>query len=331
MSYLKADQLMQLATLISSRHRGVTLDAVREEFGVSHRTAQRMMRAIEQQFPEVQTSTDEEGHKRWRIEEVNFKDMITVKAEELAALELGIKHLKRDGLHHESNELEKLKDKIKSLIPRAKLRIEADHDAILEAQGFIARPGPRPKMDQDVYITLVEAIKSCRYVSFSYKSVGDKSKKTRYVAPYGFLSGIRRYLIAHDPKDKRGSVLKTYRVDVIENVKVADEYFTRPNDFDLQAFADQAFGVFQRDGTQEDIVWRFIPEAAPHAAGYLFHPSQTEEYLEDGSLIIRFRAAGLLEMAWHLYTWGNKVEVIKPISLKVMVENYKRSDFPAMP
>ena len=331
MSYLKADQLMQLATLMSSRHRGVTLDQVKEEFDVSHRTAQRMMRAIEQQFPEVQTSNDEQGHKRWRIGEITFKDLITVKAEELAALELGIKHLQRDGLKLESRELEILRDKIKALIPRAKLRIEADHDAILEAQGFVARPGPRPKMDQDVYVALIEAIKSCRFVTFSYKSVSDKSMKQRYVAPYGFLSGIRRYLIAYDPKDKRGSVLKTYRVDVIENVKVSEEYFTRPKDFDLQAFADQAFGVFQRDGTQEDIVWRFIPEAAPHAAGYLFHPSQTEEYLPDGSLIIRFRATGLLEMAWHLYTWGDKVEVIEPKVLRDMISKHKRSDFPAMP
>ena len=331
MSYLKADQLMQLATLMSSRHRGVTLDQVKEEFDVSHRTAQRMMRAIEQQFPEVQTSNDEQGHKRWRIGEITFKDLITVKAEELAALELGIKHLQRDGLKLESRELEILRDKIKALIPRAKLRIEADHDAILEAQGFVARPGPRPKMDQDVYVALIEAIKSCRFVTFSYKSVSDKSMKQRYVAPYGFLSGIRRYLIAYDPKDKRGSVLKTYRVDVIENVKVSEEYFTRPKDFDLQAFADQAFGVFQRDGTQEDVVWRFIPEAAPHAAGYLFHPSQTEEYLPDGSLIIRFRATGLLEMAWHLYTWGDKVEVVEPKALRDMISKHKRSDFPAMP
>jgi len=109
MSYLKADQLMQLATLMSSRHRGVTLDQVKEEFEVSHRTAQRMMRAIEQQFPEVQTSNDEEGHKRWRIGEIIFKDLITVKAEELAALELGIKHLQRDGLKLESRELEILR------------------------------------------------------------------------------------------------------------------------------------------------------------------------------------------------------------------------------
>jgi len=331
MAYHKADQLMQLATLVSSKHRGVTLDDVREEFRVSHRTAQRMMRALEQQFPEIITKTDTEGRKRWRFDKIAFKDLMSVRAEELAALEIGIKHLARNGFAPESHELEKLRDKIKDLIPRARLRLEADHDAILEAQGFVARPGPRPKMDYDIYALLIEAIKSCRYVTFTYKSVADKTVKQRYVAPYGFLSGIRRYLVAYDPKDKRGPVLKTYRADGIANVKVADEYFTRPQDFDLQTFADQAFGVFQRDGTQEEIVWRFIPEAAPHAAGYLFHPSQTEEYLPDGSLIIRFRAAGLLEMAWHLYTWGDKVEVIEPKTLKDMITKYKRSDFPAMP
>lgn len=34
MAYHKADQLMQLATLVSSKHLGMTLDDVREEFGV---------------------------------------------------------------------------------------------------------------------------------------------------------------------------------------------------------------------------------------------------------------------------------------------------------
>ncbi len=32
----------------------------------------------------------------------------------------------------------------------------------------------------------------------------------------------------------------------------------------------------------------------------------------DGSLLVRFEAAGHLEMAWHLYAWGDAVEVVKP-------------------
>src|SRR3546814_7609645 len=46
-----------------------------------------------------------------------------------------------------------------------------------------------------------------------------------------------------------------------------------------------------------EIVWRFLPEAASRAAEFQFHPNQSAEYRDDGSLIVRFKAAGWLEMA----------------------------------
>lgn len=52
---------------------------------------------------------------------------------------------------------------------------------------------------------------------------------------------------------------------------------------------------------------------------------------DDGSLIVRFNAAGWLEMAWHLYQWGDKVEVIAPDRLRALVEGYQRPDFEALP
>ena len=51
----------------------------------------------------------------------------------------------------------------------------------------------------------------------------------------------------------------------------------------------------------------------------------------DGSLTVRFRAAGHLEMAWHLYQWGEAVEVLAPERLRVMVEGHRRRDFDALP
>nr|WP_245487150.1 WYL domain-containing protein [Rhizobium acidisoli] len=53
-------------------------------------------------------------------------------------------------------------------------------------------------------------------------------------------------------------------------------------------------------------IWRFAPEAASRAAEFRFHPSQVLESRDDGSLIVRFHAAGWLEMTWHLYQWGDK-------------------------
>jgi predicted DNA-binding transcriptional regulator YafY len=51
----------------------------------------------------------------------------------------------------------------------------------------------------------------------------------------------------------------------------------------------------------------------------------------DGSLLVRFRASGHLEMAWHLYTWGDSVQVIAPDRLRDMVEGHRRGDFTALP
>ena len=55
-----------------------------------------------------------------------------------------------------------------------------------------------------------------------------------------------------------------------------------------------------------EVVWHFTPEAAVRAAESRFHPTQTLEHEDDGSLIVRFHAAGWLEMAWFLHQWGRR-------------------------
>ena len=60
------------------------------------------------------------------------------------------------------------------------------------------------------------------------------------------------------------------------------------------------------------MIWKFDPEAAKDARHFRFHPTQNMEELEDGSLLVRFRAGGKLEMCWHLFTWGEHVEVVEP-------------------
>jgi predicted DNA-binding transcriptional regulator YafY len=52
---------------------------------------------------------------------------------------------------------------------------------------------------------------------------------------------------------------------------------------------------------------------------------------DDGSLIVRFHAAGWLEMAWFLYQWGDKVEVLAPEGLRDYVHPWRRSDLDGMP
>jgi predicted DNA-binding transcriptional regulator YafY len=69
----------------------------------------------------------------------------------------------------------------------------------------------------------------------------------------------------------------------------------------------------------EDIVLRFDPSAAPDARTYLFHPTHTMIDEADGSLTVRFRAAGLLQIAHHLMTWGSTVAILAPDRLKALM------------
>ena len=68
-----------------------------------------------------------------------------------------------------------------------------------------------------------------------------------------------------------------------------------------------------------DVVWKFTRKAAVDAREFVFHPTQVMEPQPDGSLIVRFRAGGLQEMAWHLFTWGDHVEVVKPKRLSTVL------------
>jgi predicted DNA-binding transcriptional regulator YafY len=331
LSFAKADQLMELAAMVAAQRTGVTLDEITERFGCSYRTAQRMVVALEGAFPDASARMDEDGKKRWRMEGGHLRDLMSLAPEELAALDLAITQLAQGGLSIEAGALKRLKDKVLTLVPRkSKARIETDHEALLEAQGVIARPGPRPKADEKVTSIVIEAIKAGSVIEMDYRSHTDKESRTRRMMPYGLLYGARRYLVGKPVDDPDGPV-RTYRLDAILRAGLVPERFERPATFDLQAFANRAFGVYQNDSEYGEVCWRFAPEAADHARGYLFHPDQTLEERPDGSLLVRFEASGYLEMCWHLYSWGDKVEVLAPESLLFMTREYRRGDFAALP
>ena len=99
-------------------------------------------------------------------------------------------------------------------------------------------------------------------------------------------------------------------MDRIHTAEALDESFAFASGFSLEDYAAQAFGVYQDPAQYGEVIWRFAPEVAARAAEFRFQPTQVLELQDDGSLIVKFDAAGRLEMAWHLYQSGNKVDVV---------------------
>lgn len=67
MSYYKAQELLRLASISASRHRGVSVKDIVEEFRVNERTAQRMLFALQEVFPSLAYKADSDRRRWWKL------------------------------------------------------------------------------------------------------------------------------------------------------------------------------------------------------------------------------------------------------------------------
>jgi predicted DNA-binding transcriptional regulator YafY len=326
----KAVNIMRLAEEAAARPDGISLVQISDTFGVNLRTAQRMSRALEAAFPMVQTRTDKDRRKWWQLDDHRLLHLQGIRDHELSALEMGIRRAERDGATTEVAALSSLRNRLLATMPATfARRAEADAEAVLEARGHACRPGPRAHYAPEILGTIDAALKGPFMLQIAYTGAQDAAPKSRAVEPYGVLFGMRGYLIAReiDVPDS----FRHFRLDRISQATLLATSFVRDPGFDLAVHAARAFGSFHSAAEFGPVVWRFAPSAATVALNFIFHPDQLAQTEADGSLTISFSAGGWLEMAWHLYKWGDVVEVISPPQLRDMVDAYRRGDFPSLP
>jgi predicted DNA-binding transcriptional regulator YafY len=331
--YARADRLIQLALEMQAARGGLTLTDIEQRFGVSRRTAIRMRDAVLAAFPNADQVPSNDRAKRWRLDGAGARSLAVTTADDLAALDNAAALLDRANLADQADALRGIGSRLKAgLAADLMRRIEPDLAALSEAEGIALRAGPRPVIPNSLFATLRAAIKACRKLRFSYEGRIRGQTEDRIVRPLGFLYGHRHYLVAApdgaDPAGAPGGPIRFFSLPQISRPRLLDEGFARDDRFDFRSLVAGSFGVFAE--APQDIIWKFSPEAAPIARQFEFHPTQTSETLADGSLIVRFHAGGLLEMAWHLMTWGTHVEVLEPAALREMLPA-SRPDWPALP
>jgi predicted DNA-binding transcriptional regulator YafY len=320
MRHEKAEQLLVLARALASSAEGMTLDEMADEIGVGRRTVERMRDRLQSLFPQMEEIADGAA-KRFRILGGLDSFFQSPTKEELAALGKVARHLEAAGKRADARALMSLDAKVRGAMKAAALRkVAPDLEALLRAEQIAVQAGPRPSEDPQLLVDLREAICSLRAVEFRHRSPG-KHSRTRKVAPYGILFGYRTYLVG---PELGSDLVKQWRLDRMSELKMLDDATSPPEAFSLPDFANASFGIFH--GDEEDVVLRVRKEGADDFAGWRFHPTQVVEPEPGGGVIVRFRASGMLELAWHLFTWGDKIEILAPPSLrKLMLEQLSKS------
>ncbi len=312
--YARMRDLLDLCIALQGTIRGLSLEDVSKRYDCSARTARRMLSAVRQGLGDdsLHAEMTRDRVKRWSLAHPSVGNLVRWEPEELTALEAAAQRAERDGLRREAEVLRNAEGKLRATIkPELATRLVPDFQVVLEAEGVAMRAGPRPGADRELIDRLRRAILASRRVRLFHRDEESGVVRRHTVSPLGFLHGNQHYLVCWNQQREQPLVLRLSR---IERVKCLDEPYEFPAGFDLRRFAQDSFGGIPEESV--DAVWRFKPDAAAEAREYCFHPSQRLEECEDGSLIVRFHAGGLREMAWHLFTWGPSVEVIEPAELR---------------
>ena len=106
-------------------------------------------------------------------------------------------------------------------------------------------------------------------------------------------------------------------LDRIKMLKVTDERFTIPKDFNLDDFMRHSF-----QGMNDELYTvkiRISPDWARWVAEKIWHESQKIAKQPDGSIEITFRVAGLDEIKCWILSFGPEAIVLEPPKLREMV------------
>ena len=318
MRYERLTDLLRLAIRLQGRSGGMSLNDIMNEFRVSRSTAERMRNAIEAAFPQIEELRDYDRQKRWRIPSQTIGKMSDPTIDELSALKRGADISRRQGDAKTADQLVSLQDRLRSSMnSKSKRRLEPDLEVLLEADGVASRPGPREIIDRDVLYKIRDAILRGNWINIDHRGRSQRLSKNGRLGPLAMLLGEgTQYLVAWSEYQDD---IRLFTLAGIERIEIENDVFERPENFNLQNYIDQSFGVFQDQVS--NIEWKFSPNVADKAAKYQFHPSQKIEENDDGSLTVKFKASGFVEMSWHLFRWGNDVTVVKPKALRNKYHN----------
>lgn len=313
MRHDKAAAVVTLARQMAASAEGITIEEIMRDAGLSRRGAERLRDAVVHLFPQAEEVADP-PYKRWRIRGglSAFEQAPTML--ELVELSKAAKALATAGEPSRAAALTGLESKIRAAMRSLVLnRLAPDHEALMRAETIAVQAGPRPSADEAVLALIRQALLSGRPLSFTYSRPGAEPG-SRSVSPCGLMFGRANYLVA---LDRRAGEIRTYRLDRMSDLVLEEGLASVPQDFDLAAFANRSFGIYQ-DGV-EDVVLEVSAEGADEARAWRWHPTQVVEDRADGGVTVRFTASGMRELAWHLFTWSGQVRIVAPERLKTVM------------
>ncbi|MDD5456764.1 MAG: WYL domain-containing protein [Candidatus Margulisbacteria bacterium] len=180
---------------------------------------------------------------------------------------------------------------------------------------------PMIKDGLKAYQLLTEAIQKKRSVDMKYYTTWSKQHSERLFDPYHLRYTFASWVVigyCHLRKQMR-----VFAISNIEDIKLTKNKFVIPDDFSVENFIGNAWGIIKGDPVQ--IKLRFAEEISEWITQRQWNKTQEVSVNKDGSIILSMTVDGVSEVIQWILSWGSSVEVLEPAELREMVkEEVKR-------
>lgn len=159
---------------------------------------------------------------------------------------------------------------------------------------------------------LQQAVQERRTVETEYHSFGRDAVSTRRLDPVHLWfqqGGIYLAAYCHTRRQVLTVVLKRFR-----RVRLTDDIFQSPPDFNLERYLEGSFGLFRGEPVQVSL--RFSKQIARYVAERQWHPTQVLAPLLTGELQMTLRVPLSPELRRWILGYGKDVEILEPKSLR---------------
>lgn len=319
-------RMVELQLMLAERPRSQR--ELIEHFDVDRKTVKRAIDALSLHY---QISEEQDG----REVRYSFSDGYefvppTLTPGEVATLVLSQESIAATGLSdHDSpfaGHARRLMMKVRAALPVA---LRDKLDALAGVYGTAAVPAKNFAGHAKTIELLTEAAVARRQVHLLYYSLTDGRTKERVVEPYNVYfdpDGATLKLVGYDHLRRQ---VVPFSVDHIRELRVTEQPFERPADFELRAYLlENCFNGIH--GAPVDVVLRVRGTTARIFRERTFHPSQC--VVDDGgdatsdTVTVRMRVAGGRGLVRFILSWAPDVEVLTPPELRLeVVEAHRRA------
>lgn len=308
--YSQAARLHDLIRILEARF-GATVEELVEECQVTRRTIYRDLKAVEEAGYPLISERQADGQVLYSfITGYSKIPPITFSLEELMTLYLcrgQLDFLKGTPFQED---LEAIFARIRSSMPP---RSVAHLERLAEASaprfhGFKDYAGQHQLLND-----LRQALLKQQRIAISYRPAKRKCNKYQ-VDPYTLLFFKNALYLGGYAHNRQA--LRLFAIERIESLELLSDRFEVPEDYSAAELTGAAFGLID-DGATQQVELLFDKEIAHLIRERIWHPEQELEKGADGSLILRFDAAGDKEILAWIYSFIPHVRVLGPESLRL--------------